>query len=221
MSRAVGRDRHRRGLESGGVNGYGSGIAATSLAGAIAVVEKGLSMPTHYLALICLDLGDTIMIEESEVKDADGITLRADLIPGIDDLLWDWYARRALLALVADTRVATARHVLYQHGLWDLFRVFSISEALGTQKPDRRMFDAARNHAEALIGTPIDRRLMIGNHYARDIIGGKAAGFHTCWFHWNDRYPAPAATGAADAIVRTRDALGAWVDAWLRAAEGD
>ena len=31
---------------------------------------------------VFFDLGDTIMIEATEVKDAAGVTLRADLVPG-------------------------------------------------------------------------------------------------------------------------------------------
>ena len=36
----------------------------------------------HHLSALLFDLGDTIMIEESEVKDAEETTLQADLIPG-------------------------------------------------------------------------------------------------------------------------------------------
>lgn len=171
-------------------------------------------MLPSYTAFICLDLGDTIMVEESEVKDSNGVTLSADLVPGMRELLWDWYTGRVFLGLVADTMVGTYRHVLYQHGLWDLFRIFAISDELGTRKPDRRMFDHART-AGARLGAPGDTVLMIGNNYARDIAGGKQAGFDTCWLNWNERYPGDPNPVMADGVVRTTDELADWVGRWL------
>jgi putative hydrolase of the HAD superfamily len=39
----------------------------------------------HNIRAIFFDLGDTIMDEHSETKDASGTTLSADLIPGMAD----------------------------------------------------------------------------------------------------------------------------------------
>jgi HAD superfamily hydrolase (TIGR01549 family) len=179
-------------------------------------------MNTDRQRLVCLDLGDTLMIEESEEKDADGVTLAADLIPGMAELVRELHRRGVRLALVADTRIGTYRNVLRQHGLFDLFHAFAISEELGVHKPHPEMF------AHALQGVGLEPAagavLMVGNNYARDIVGAKQAGFDTLWFHWNDRYPAPADTQAADGEVASVDELTAWVEAWLDAplgADGD
>ena len=59
---------------------------------------------SHRLLALLFDLGDTIMIEESEVKDAEGTTESADLIPGMADALRALRARGYSLALVADSR---------------------------------------------------------------------------------------------------------------------
>jgi putative hydrolase of the HAD superfamily len=61
---------------------------------------------------LLFDLGDTLMIEESEVKDAEGATVQADLIPGMAEALRRFKARNYALALVADSRPNTPVNVL-------------------------------------------------------------------------------------------------------------
>ena len=69
---------------------------------------------------ILLDCGDTIVDENTEVKDERGATLRAELIPG------------------ADGYTDTFRNALGQHGLYDYFEVRAISEEVGVAEPDPR-----------------------------------------------------------------------------------
>ena len=76
---------------------------------------------------LLFDLGDTLMIEESEVKDAEGTTLRADLLPGAARALHRFKEQGYVLALVADARPDTPANVLRQHGLYDLFDYLAIS----------------------------------------------------------------------------------------------
>jgi putative hydrolase of the HAD superfamily len=154
------------------------------------------------------------MAEESEEKDARGVTISAQLVPGMGEIIRDLYVRQVLLGLIADTTIGTYRNVLYQHGLWDFFRVFSISDELGVRKPHRLMFDRARLEGKQY-DVLVDRILMVGNNYPRDIAGGKQAGFDTCWFHWNNRYPMDIYPGAADGIVDSAAALSRWIDEWL------
>ena len=97
------------------------------------------------LAALFFDLGDTIMIEESEVKDKEGTTLCAELIPGMPEALRRFKTQGHRLALVADSRPMTPIHVLEQHGLRELFDHLAISECLGFEKPDPRIFYAALN----------------------------------------------------------------------------
>jgi FMN phosphatase YigB (HAD superfamily) len=137
---------------------------------------------------IFFDLGDTIMVEDSEIKDEAGTTLAADLIPGIESVLRELKARGFPLGLVADTRRGTYQNVLRQHGLYDLFDVFAISDELGVEKPALRIFSAA---LDALGVQPGDyhKVLMVGNNLRRDVGGANALGLVSIWFHWNDRYP--------------------------------
>ena len=139
------------------------------------------------LKAILFDLGDVIMREETEQK-VDGVTQRAELVPGMADLLRDLKGEGKRLGLVADTREGTYLNVLRQHGLYDLFDVFAISDLLGVEKPDRRMFA----HALAGLGiAPEDWQdvAMVGNNLARDIRGANALGLVSVWLAWNERYP--------------------------------
>jgi HAD superfamily hydrolase (TIGR01549 family) len=140
------------------------------------------------LAAIFFDLGDVIMREESEIKDGQLNTLRADLVEGMGEALRTLKARGHTLGLVADTRPLTARNVLSQHNVLDLFDTLAISEEVGCVKPDARIFRAA---LDALNLSPADyaRVLMVGNNLARDVRGANALGLTSVYFHWNNRYP--------------------------------
>ncbi len=138
------------------------------------------------LIALFFDLGDTIMDEGTEVKDAELTTLRADLIPGLGDALRRCKQRVGRLALVADTRPGTATNVLAQHGLAGLFDYLAISEIVGVEKPDPLIFQVA---LEALEIAPADygRVAMVGNNLERDIAGAKRLGLTTIFLHWNER----------------------------------
>jgi len=136
---------------------------------------------------ILFDLGDVIMKEETEVKDAELNTQHADLVDGMADALRVLKSRGYKFGLVADTRPMTAWNVLHQHHLYDLFDVLAISEEVGCEKPDRRIFLYA---LDKLYIEPQDygRVLMIGNNLARDVRGANQVGIVSVWFHWNERY---------------------------------
>lgn len=161
------------------------------------------------LRALLLDLGDTIMQEATEEKDATATTQRADIFPGMGDLLRDLHGRGYLLALVADTRPDTYRNVLAQHGLFDLFHAFAISEELGTSKPDARMFHHALQTLK-IFKADWPRVAMVGNNLARDIRGANALGLISIHIVWNDRYPTePAADGDRPRhVVRSAAELG-------------
>lgn len=159
------------------------------------------------IAAILFDLGDVIMKEETEIKDAELNTLRADLVEGVGDTLRRLKARGYKFGLVADTRRLTAWNVLHQHGLYDLFDTLAISEELGAEKPDPRMFRAA---LDALQISPTDyaRVIMVGNNPVRDVRGANQLGLRSVWFHWNDRYlPDPAHKDEPAHEVRTAGEL--------------
>ena len=135
---------------------------------------------------ICFDFGDTLADEATEVKDETQTTLRAELIPGAGEILRELKRRGYRLALVADGRPGTYYNVLSQHGLYGLFEAFAISELVGVEKPDPRLF----THALDQLGiAPKDygRAIMVGNHLERDIKGANALGMISVWLNWSPR----------------------------------
>jgi putative hydrolase of the HAD superfamily len=140
---------------------------------------------------VCFDFGDTLADEASEVKDDTLTTLQAELIPGAVELLHELKRRGYKLALVADGRPGTYSNVLRQHSVHDLFDAFSISEEVGVEKPDARMFvtalDALGIHRE-----DYERTAMVGNRVDRDVRGANDLGMVSVWLDWSGRYSGEA-----------------------------
>lgn len=148
-------------------------------------LEKGYQM-LHEILAICFDSGDTIIDEATEVKDEHQVTLRAELIPGADQVLYELKRREYPLALVADGPAATFQNTLSQHGLYGLFEARAISEEIGVAKPDPRMFlhvlEQLRIRQE-----DYGRVVMVGNNLARDIKGANQLGLISVWLDWAPR----------------------------------
>src|SRR5690554_108443 len=133
------------------------------------------------------------MIEETEVKDATGTTLSADLFPAAASTLRRLKAEGYRLALVADTRIGTYQNVLTQHGLYECFDAFAISDEIGSLKPAPEMFDKAISDLN-LSGSDRHQVLMVGNNLARDVAGANRAGIISVWCQFNERYPSTPAS---------------------------
>lgn len=135
---------------------------------------------------VCLDCGDTLVDEGSEIKDANGVTLHAQLIPGARELLEQLCARGYKIALIADGPVATFRNLFAQHDLAPFFTALAISEEVGSEKPHPRIF----HHALAglnIVPQQYPRVVMIGNNLERDIKGANALGLISVWLDWAPR----------------------------------
>lgn len=65
------------------------------------------------------------------------------------------------------------REKLTRTNLSDLFDAVVVSYDIGAHKPERRIFDAARDRLDA------DRYVMVGDDYTADIVGAREAGFET------------------------------------------
>lgn len=125
--------------------------------------------------------------EASEVKDENLTTLRAELIPGAGELLRELKRRGYKLALVADGRPGTYSNVLRQHSVHELFDVFAISEEVGVEKPDARMFLAALD-ALGIDKGDYQRTVMVGNRLDRDVGGANDLGMVSVWIDWSGKY---------------------------------
>lgn len=135
---------------------------------------------------ILLDCGDTLVDEATEVKDASGASLRAELIPGARQLVISLKASGYPLGLVADGPLATFRNNLGPPGLFDLFDVHAISGELGCEKPAAAMFEYALRGLKVNAGDYY-RVIMVGNHLERDIKGANLLGLTSVWMNWSPR----------------------------------
>jgi HAD superfamily hydrolase (TIGR01549 family) len=142
----------------------------------------------NYILAICFDFGDTLVDEATEVKDDTFITLRAELIPGAGHVVRQLDRRGYKLALVADGLSGTYYNVLTQHGLYELFDAFAISEEVGVDKPDPRMFVRALDQLR-ITERDYGRTVMVGNYLERDIKGANDVGMISVWLDWAPRRP--------------------------------
>jgi len=142
-------------------------------------------MPSKILAVL-LDCGDTLIDEASEIKDERGATITADLIPGAAEALLALKEAGYRLALVADGPALTFERELAQHHLAHVFECQAISELVGCEKPDRRMFEYALN-ALGIAPADYNRVVMVGNNLSRDIKGANDLGLISIWINWSPR----------------------------------
>lgn len=149
-------------------------------------MANGAVKMQHQIVAICLDCGDTLVDEATEVKTPDGVSLRADLIPGAAELLHTLKERGYPLALVADGPSKTFINNLHPYGLYDLFDVYAISEQVGVDKPHPSMFHEALRQLQ-VEPERYDRVLMVGNNLERDIKGANQVGLISVWLDWAPR----------------------------------
>ena len=135
---------------------------------------------------VCLDCGDTLVDEATEVKDALEVSQKADLIPGAYEMVRELKKRGYPLALVADGPTGTFINNLTAHGIYQLFDVYAISDQVGVQKPDARIFRHAV-YLPAIAQQDYGRVVMVGNHLGRDVKGANDLGLISVWLDWAPR----------------------------------
>jgi putative hydrolase of the HAD superfamily len=141
---------------------------------------------TQGLLAVCLDCGDTLVDEGTEIKDANGIVQKAELIPGAAQMVRELKRLGYPLALVADGPVKSFENILTHYKLYDLFDARAISEAVGVLKPDPRMFHTALSQL-AIDESDYPQVVMLGNNLERDIKGANQLGIISVWINWSPR----------------------------------
>ena len=134
------------------------------------------------------DIGDTIIDEGTEIRHVPGgVVLRAECVPHAREVMLSLYDQGYTIAMVADGRVASFHNTMTQHGLDHIFAARAISEAVGAEKPDPRMFQTAMDQL-GLTERDKPRILMIGNRISRDVAGANAFGLRSALLRWSPRY---------------------------------
>jgi putative hydrolase of the HAD superfamily len=132
---------------------------------------------------VCFDLGDTLIAEETVTYDSVGRAITADAIEGVFEVLESIRQGGYKTAIIANAD-SDARNIIASCGLGDYFDVVVISEEVGIEKPDKRIFQAVLDK----LGIEAKNAAMVGNRIDADIVGANRTGMISVWFRWNDRY---------------------------------
>ncbi|MBR3504007.1 MAG: HAD hydrolase-like protein [Clostridia bacterium] len=142
----------------------------------------------EHRVILFTDIGDTIIDEGTEIRAVPGgVVSRADCLPGAKETMLALYEEGYTIAMVADGLVESFHNTMTQHGLDHIFAAKAISEAVGVEKPDARMFQCAMDQL-GLSGTDKPRILMIGNNLAKDVAGANAFGVRSAFLRMSPRY---------------------------------
>jgi putative hydrolase of the HAD superfamily len=129
---------------------------------------------------------------------------RLELAPGSLDVLTALRARGCKLGLVTNGFAATHHDKIDRLGLRERMDAFFIADEVGMVKPDPALF----RHACEVLGSEPARSAMVGDRYARDVIGAHEAGLFTVLLDVH-AIPIPDGAPRPDAVVSTiADVLG-------------
>ena len=138
--------------------------------------------------ILFTDIGDTVIDEGTEVRDETGTVVHAACIPGARDTMRAIYDAGFPIVMVADGGERSFRNTMAENGLDDIFAAWIISENVGADKPDGRMFRSAMD-ALGLTEADLGRIVMVGNNVKRDVRGANRAGITSVLLTWSTRRP--------------------------------
>ncbi len=162
--------------------------------GALPVPSFSLPILDPRKLVILTDIGDTIIDEGTEVREGD-VVVSASCIPGAKETYLSLFREGFPVVMNADGLVRSFRNTMAQHALDRIFVGRAVSEAVGTEKPDGRMFRAALEAAGFSAGGSgfapevLRRAVMIGNNVDRDIAGANRMGIRSVLLTWSSRRP--------------------------------
>ncbi len=167
---------------------------------------KGAENMEHRLILFT-DIGDTIIDEGTEVRNVPGgVVLRAECLPGARETMLSLYAQGYTIAMVADGLAESFHNTMTQHGLDHIFAAKAISETVGAEKPDARIFQSAMDQL-GLTEADKGRIVMIGNRTTRDVAGANAFGLKSILLRWSPRYRDEWDAAKADYVIDSPEEL--------------
>ena len=133
---------------------------------------------------VCLDLGDTLVAEETVVHDSSGQAITAHVIEGVFEVLESIKKEGYKIGMIANGDSIGTRNIIKATGLQDYFDTIVISEEVGIGKPCQGIFEAALSK----LGVKPENAVMVGNRIDADVLGANRFGMKSVWFKWNTRY---------------------------------
>jgi len=89
---------------------------------------------------VCFDMGDTLVAEDTVIHDSEGRATNAKVVEQAVEVLETIRQQDYNIALVANDDGINVRNLLRACGLEGCFDVTIISEEVGAEKPDERIF---------------------------------------------------------------------------------
>lgn len=120
---------------------------------------------------------------------------RGSLYPDVEPCLRA-LSREHRLGIVAN-QPSVVRAALVRDGVAGFFELWNVSEDVGLEKPDPRLYEGAI----AAAGVPAQRTAMVGDRLDRDVRPAGAAGMRTVWVLRGEAPDAPTAEQLAEADV--------------------
>jgi putative hydrolase of the HAD superfamily len=124
-------------------------------------------------------------------------------VPGAVPLLTALRQQGIRVAIVTNNIVVEQQTKLRHCGLTDLIDSLVTSEEIGAQKPDAKIFHAALE----IVGVEPGEAVMVGDAWATDIEGARAAGVRPVWLN---RFGAPSRDPAVAELPALEPIATAW-----------
>jgi HAD superfamily hydrolase (TIGR01549 family) len=99
-------------------------------------------------------------------------------VPGARELL-ERLHNRVQVVVVTNNEVAEQEEKVRFLGVGPLLDGLVVSEAVGTAKPDRQIFEVAL----ATVGVRAEQATMLGDSWTSDVLGAEGAGVRPVWFN--------------------------------------
>ena len=113
----------------------------------------------------------------------DVLAQQTRLVPHAIELLDDLRAKGYNLYIISNGFIEVQQRKLESAGIAQYFKRIVLSDEIGVNKPDRRLFDYALQVANCRA----EETLIIGDNYDADILGGMHAGWGQIYFDRNHR----------------------------------
>jgi putative hydrolase of the HAD superfamily len=132
--------------------------------------------------------------------------LYPDVVPCLEAL--EGHFRLGVIA----NQPTSVRDAMDRDGLTRFFEVWGVSDDLGLQKPDPRLF----SHVLYTAGVPPTRTVMLGDRLDYDVRPARTSGMRTIWVLRGEAPddPTPSQLAEADASVRDLDEIPALLASW-------
>lgn len=119
----------------------------------------------------------TAVCEELDRNYLDILALGKEMIPGVSNML-ERLSEKFMIGILSNGFSDTQYKKLYHSGLEKFITRTIVSEELGVNKPDKRIFEYAV--AETGATEPL---LMVGDHPITDVLGAMQAGWNAIWYN--------------------------------------